>query len=161
MFRYPVNSWLDLLYPAHVKLSIFSISRKLFLSFVHYWKCIIILGIEIDAEKTKLPCECQPFEECAWSERAVNQIKVLPKDSPRHQQLSKQFQQQICDVEKKNVWCCPGSKMANEAQLKVLTKDRQTKVLTKPELQKIVFRQDLNKPVIVIRENDKSKYKLK
>ena len=51
--------------------------------------------------------------------------------------------------------------MANEAQLKVLTKDRQTKVVTKPELQKIAFRQDLNKPVIVIRENDKSKYKLK
>ena len=87
--------------------------------------------------------------------------KDNPRENPYRQELSKQFQQQICDVEKKNVWCCPGSKMANEAQLKVLTKDRQTKVVTKPELPKNVFRQGLNKPEIVIRENDKSKYKLK
>ena len=70
--------------------------------------------------KVEVPCKCQAWATCAWSKQMVDQITGLPKENDKLQPLSKQFALQVCDQEKKHVFCCRGLEPASQSELKQL-----------------------------------------
>jgi len=57
---------------------------------------------------SQLPCKCQRWQDCTWSQNLFNQIAVLPKDHQNYKPFLEQFKAQICDQKTRHVWCCGG-----------------------------------------------------
>ena len=77
----------------------------------------------IELNNSQLPCICQSWKDCTWSQNLVNQLAVLPKDHQNHKPLTEQFKAQICDQKTRHVWCCGGSeKELNDATTATKTK---------------------------------------
>ena len=75
---------------------------------------------ELPQTKSNLPCLCQPWKDCTWSQNLVNQLAALTKDHQNYKPLTEQFKAQICDQKTRHVWCCGGS----EKELKNATKTK-------------------------------------
>jgi len=75
---------------------------------------------KIDLTKTKEVCKCQSFNTCTWSNTLVAQLSVLPRNNAMAKVLTQQFQLQICDLQKKHIWCCRGGEQARGSELKIL-----------------------------------------
>ena len=67
-----------------------------------------------------LSCNCQAFSTCSWSSKLVDQLTLLPKNHQYFQPLFSQFKNQICDGEKRHVWCCQDETPALENCLESL-----------------------------------------
>ena len=67
-----------------------------------------------------LSCNCQAFSTCSWSSKLVDQLTLLPKNHQNFQPLFLQFKNQICDGEKRHVWCCGDENPALENCLESL-----------------------------------------
>ena len=65
-------------------------------------------------------CNCQPFSTCSWSSKLVDQLTLLPKNHQHFKPLFLQFKNQICDGEKRHVWCCGDENPAMENCLESL-----------------------------------------
>ena len=77
--------------------------------------------LDQDDPVTDLPCKCQEYSTCSWSNHLVDQIHVLPKDNNARTDLINQFQTQICNLKNKHIWCCRNGEMASQSELKELS----------------------------------------
>ena len=69
-------------------------------------------------------CKCQIYSACAWSDQVTKQISVLSRNSSQWHELVLQFEIQICDREKRFVWCCSNGEQASNSELQKLKKRR-------------------------------------
>ena len=78
-----------------------------------------LFQIPSKAELDTSGCQCQPWQTCSWSEKAMNLISGLPQTHVSYKSLAKFFQDRICDVDTRNIYCCNNGTYPKATQTKI------------------------------------------
>ena len=71
-----------------------------------------------EAELDVSGCQCESWETCSWSNKAMNLISGLPETHVTYRSVVKFLRNRICDFGTRNVYCCNNGTYPKATQTK-------------------------------------------